>query len=92
MYASQPYQLSTISLIVPVIAVLEGALIRQEPVPLLVALAIIVILGAVGAVLLARNQNEQPKDASGRVLISQEEAAASQEPAVQRPAVQRNSE
>ncbi|MBZ5532878.1 MAG: EamA family transporter [Acidobacteriia bacterium] len=88
----QPYQLSTISLIVPVIAVLEGALIRQEPVPLLVALAIIVILGAVGAVLLARNQNEQPKDASGRVLISQEEAAASQEPAVQRPAVQRNSE
>lgn len=62
----QPYQLSTTSLIVPVIAVLEGALLLREPVPLLMIVAIVVVLGSVGAVLLAR---DEPQDQSGRILM-----------------------
>lgn len=62
----QPYQLSTISLIVPVVAVLEGALLLREPVPLLMIVAIVVVLGSVGAVLLAR---DEPQDESGRILM-----------------------
>jgi drug/metabolite transporter (DMT)-like permease len=49
----QPYQLSTISLITPIIAVLEGALLMHEPVPLLMLVAIAVVLGSVGTVLLS---------------------------------------
>jgi drug/metabolite transporter (DMT)-like permease len=67
----QPYQLSTISLIVPVIAVLEGALIRQEAVPLLMMVAIAVILGSVGAVLLGHD--DLPNE-GGRVLVIKGEA------------------
>ncbi|MBZ5521451.1 MAG: EamA family transporter [Acidobacteriia bacterium] len=47
------YQISTISLVVPVIAVLEGSLIRGEHVPLLMVVAMLVVLGAVGTVLQA---------------------------------------
>jgi drug/metabolite transporter (DMT)-like permease len=49
----QPYQLATISLITPVVAVLEGALLLREPIPLLMVMAIVVILGSVGSVLLS---------------------------------------
>ena len=49
----QPYQLSTINLVVPVMAVLEGSLILREPVSLMMVVAIAVVLGSVGVVLRA---------------------------------------
>lgn len=52
----QPYQLSTINLVVPVVAVLEGALLLREPVPLPMLVAIAVVLGSVGAVLRRRGE------------------------------------
>jgi drug/metabolite transporter (DMT)-like permease len=52
----QAYQISTISLVVPVIAVLEGALIGGEPVPITMIVAILVVLGSVGTVLRAEAQ------------------------------------
>ena len=64
-----PYQLSTISLIVPVVAVLEGALLLREPVPLLMVLAIAVVLGSVGAVLRA---SVETSTEDGRVLMIRE--------------------
>ena len=54
----QPYQLATISLITPIIAVMEGALLLREPIPLLMIIAILVILGSVGSVLLSSTQAE----------------------------------
>jgi drug/metabolite transporter (DMT)-like permease len=48
----QPYQLATSSLVVPVIAVLEGALFG-EPVPLMMVIVIVIVLASVGAVLRA---------------------------------------
>jgi drug/metabolite transporter (DMT)-like permease len=47
----QPYQAATISLVVPIVAVLEGALLLREAVPLSMMVAIVVVLGSVGAVL-----------------------------------------
>jgi drug/metabolite transporter (DMT)-like permease len=58
----QPYQLATISLITPVIAVLEGALLLREPIPLLMVIAIFVILGSVGSVLLSPAGAETSSD------------------------------
>ena len=52
----QPYQLSTLNLVVPVVAVLEGALLLREPVPLPMVVAIAVVLGSVGAVLRPRGE------------------------------------
>ena len=52
----QPYQLSTINLVVPVVAVLEGAWLLREPVPLPMVVAIAVVLGSVGAVLRLRGE------------------------------------
>jgi drug/metabolite transporter (DMT)-like permease len=49
----QPYQLSTISLVVPLVAVLAGALIGREPIPLIMLIAMAVVLGSVGSVLRA---------------------------------------
>jgi len=49
----QPYQLSTINLVVPVMAVLEGSLILREFVSLRMIIAIVVVLGSVGVVLRA---------------------------------------
>ena len=49
----QPYQLSTTSLIVPLIAVLEGSLLGREPIPLLMLAVMAVVLISVGAVLRA---------------------------------------
>jgi len=54
----QPYQLSTISLVTPVIAVLEGALVFREPVPWTMVVAIAVVLGSVGAVLYAEAETQ----------------------------------
>lgn len=49
----RPYQLSTVSLIVPVGAMLEGALLLREPAPPMVIAAVLVVLGAVATVLRA---------------------------------------
>ena len=47
----QPYQISTINLVIPVVAVLEGAFVGREPVPLMMIVAMVVVLGSVGVVL-----------------------------------------
>lgn len=65
----QPYQLSTISLITPVVAVLEGALILREPVPLLMVIAIAIVLGSVATVLLSAAEPERKR---GEILLVQE--------------------
>jgi drug/metabolite transporter (DMT)-like permease len=65
----QPYQVATISLITPLVAVLEGALFAQEPIPLLMVVAIAVILVSVGTVLLAGTEEEKKTD---RILLVQE--------------------
>lgn len=53
----QPYQLSTISLIVPLIALLEG-LLAGERVPWMMVVAVIVVLGSVRSVLRAETEKE----------------------------------
>jgi drug/metabolite transporter (DMT)-like permease len=53
----QPYQLSTISLIVPLIALLEG-LLAGERVPLMMLVAVVVVLGSVWTVLRAEKEKE----------------------------------
>jgi drug/metabolite transporter (DMT)-like permease len=53
----QPYQLSTISLITPLVALVEGWL-WGEPVSLTMVLAAIVVLGSVGSVLRAEAEKE----------------------------------
>jgi drug/metabolite transporter (DMT)-like permease len=60
----QPYQLSTISMIVPLIALVEG-LLNGEPVPLLMVLAVLVVLGSVWSVLRA----EKDKDPEGDDIL-----------------------
>ncbi len=50
----QPYQISTISLVIPIIAIVEGALILQEPIPPLMLGASLVVLAAVAGVLRAQ--------------------------------------
>lgn len=65
----QPYQLSTISLITPAVAVLEGALLLHEAVPLLMVLAIAVVLGSVATVLFSRPEQQNE---TGKVLLAQE--------------------
>jgi len=55
----QPYQLSTISLIVPVIAIMEGWL-AGEPIYLMMVIAVIVVLGSVRSVL--RAEAEKPAE------------------------------
>ncbi len=62
----QPYQVSTISLVVPVVAVLEGALLLREPVPLPMVIAIAVVLGSVSTVLRPRTE---PENEEARVLM-----------------------
>lgn len=49
----QPYQLSTTSLIVPLIAVLEGSLLGREPIPLIMLAVMAVVLISVATVLRA---------------------------------------
>jgi drug/metabolite transporter (DMT)-like permease len=50
-----PYQLSTISLVVPLVAIVEGAMLLQEPIPPVMVIASIVVLLSVGVVLKAQN-------------------------------------
>lgn len=54
----QPYQISTLSLVVPLVAIVEGALILREPIPPLMLVASLVVLAAVAGVL--RAQAGQP--------------------------------
>ncbi len=54
----QPYQISTISLVIPIIAILEGSAILHEPIPPLMLVASLVVLAAVAGVL--RAQANQP--------------------------------
>jgi drug/metabolite transporter (DMT)-like permease len=49
----QPYQLSVISLVVPIVAMAEGALLLGEPIPLSMLMAAVIVLGAVVSVLRA---------------------------------------
>jgi drug/metabolite transporter (DMT)-like permease len=49
----QPYQVSTINLVIPVVAVLEGSLLGHEPIPLMMIVAMAIVLGSVGVVLRA---------------------------------------
>jgi drug/metabolite transporter (DMT)-like permease len=53
----QPYQLSTISLIVPLIALVEGWQ-AGEPIPLMMLVAVVVVLGSVRSVLRAEIEKE----------------------------------
>lgn len=64
-----PYQLSSLNLIVPVIALLEGALLLHEPVPLLMLAAIALVLGSVSTVL--RAQPEAQRE-DGKILMVQD--------------------
>jgi drug/metabolite transporter (DMT)-like permease len=53
----QPYQISTISLLIPLVAILAG-LLDGERISLLMLLAVLVVLGAVWSVLRAEGQTE----------------------------------
>jgi len=54
----QPYQISTINLIIPVVAVLEGSLLGHEHIPLTMIVAMIVVLGSVAVVLRAEAETK----------------------------------
>ena len=54
----QPYQISTINLIIPVVAVLEGSLLGHEHIPLMMIVAMIVVLGSVAVVLRAEAETK----------------------------------
>jgi drug/metabolite transporter (DMT)-like permease len=60
----QPYQLSSISLIIPLVALIAG-LLDGEPVPWVMVVAIIAVLGSVRSVLVA----EKEKDAEGDDIL-----------------------
>jgi drug/metabolite transporter (DMT)-like permease len=57
----QPYQLSTISLIVPLIALLEG-LFAGDRIPLMMVIAVIIVLGSAWSVLRAETEKEPEGD------------------------------
>jgi drug/metabolite transporter (DMT)-like permease len=57
----QPYQLSTMNFVVPIIAVVEGGLLGREPIPLSMILAMVVVLGSVGVVLRAEADSKAVK-------------------------------
>lgn len=54
----QPYQVSTINMVIPVVAVLEGSLIAHDPVPLMMIVAMVVVLASVAVVLRAEAETE----------------------------------
>lgn len=60
LHSMLPYQLSTLNLIVPVIAIMEGALILREPVPPVMLIASLVVLAAVGSIL--RTEEERTEE------------------------------
>jgi drug/metabolite transporter (DMT)-like permease len=55
----QPYRLSTINLIIPIVAVLEGALLGREAIPPVMIVAMVVVLGSVGVVLWAESSRDE---------------------------------
>lgn len=57
----QPYQISTISLIIPLVAILAG-LLDGERIPLLMLLAVVVVLGSVWSVLRAETDKDPEGD------------------------------
>jgi drug/metabolite transporter (DMT)-like permease len=57
----QPYQISTISLIIPLVAILAG-LLDGERIPLLMLLAVVVVLASVWSVLRAETEKEAEGD------------------------------
>jgi putative membrane protein PagO len=57
----QPYQISTISLIIPLVAILAG-LLDGERISLLMLLAVVVVLGSVWSVLRAEGQTDPEGD------------------------------
>jgi drug/metabolite transporter (DMT)-like permease len=65
----QPYQLSTISLIVPLIALVESWL-YGEPVRLMMVIAIVVVLGSVRSVLRAETEMQPEND---KILMLRDE-------------------
>jgi drug/metabolite transporter (DMT)-like permease len=58
----RPYQISTVSLVVPVVAVLEGAFLGHEPVPWTTVAVIVVVLLSVGSALRAEAVGEGEVD------------------------------
>lgn len=56
----QPYQISTISLVIPIIAIIEGSAILHEPIPPLMLVASLVVLAAVAGVLRAQASEPAP--------------------------------
>ncbi len=67
----QPYQLSTISLVVPIIALMEGYLLGGESIRLIMIVSMVVVLGAVGMVLRAEAAEALVGD---RILFARGEA------------------
>jgi len=57
----QPYQISTISLVIPLVAILAG-LLDGERIPLLMLVAVLVVLGSVWSVLRAEAEKEPEGD------------------------------
>jgi drug/metabolite transporter (DMT)-like permease len=66
----QAYQLSTTNLIVPVITMLEGALLLREPVPLTMIGAAVLVLVAVGVVLKADDDKPLSLELEGPAVKS----------------------
>jgi drug/metabolite transporter (DMT)-like permease len=66
----QAYQLSTTNLLVPVIAMAEGALLLREPVPLTMIGAAVLVLVAVGAVLKAEGDKPLSLELEGPAVES----------------------
>ncbi len=60
------YQISTTSFVVPLIAIVEGALILREPIPPVMILASVIVLISVGSIL--RADNGSPQDLGLRSL------------------------
>lgn len=56
----QPYQISTINLVIPIVAVLEGSFLGHESIPLMMIAAMVLVLGSVGVVLRAEAE-EKPR-------------------------------
>ena len=53
-----PYQLSTINLVVPIVAMAEGALLLRERLPVLMIVAALLVLSSVATVLRAENESQ----------------------------------
>jgi drug/metabolite transporter (DMT)-like permease len=56
---TQPYQISTMSMVIPIVAIVEGAALLKEPIPPTMLAASLVVILAVGAVLRAREDEDR---------------------------------